>query len=517
MARKPVSMRKIREIIRLGSSGGLSKRQIAASCNVSPTTASKVLKAAAEAELLVWPLPELTEVELRERLFGPCGAVKPLKPLPDMEQMAKEMSRRGVTMQLLWEEYRRDEPEGYGYTQFCRHLRQWQAAQEPTMRFEHVAGEKMFVDWAGQTIRYGDADEKRTACLFVAVLGASNYTFAQVYPDMKMEHWIRAHLDALSFFGGVPRMVVPDNTRTAVRKACFYDPDVNRTYQELAEHYGIVVLPTRARKPRDKAKAEAAVQNAERRVLAALRNGQFLTLGQLQKAVREKNRELNARPFAKMDGSRISLFESLERPALKPLPSMPFQIGTWQKAQVYRDYHIQVDSHYYSVPYTYVGKTVEVRITDRTVEVFHDRVRLATHARSFLRGKATTLPEHRSEAHRATIEQDMHGFVRQAAAIGPACTEAVETIFGNVPHPEMAFRGCLGIMRLARQHGAERLEAACARVLRVGTVRYSTINKMLRNGMESCPDPGSLSNPPVIHHDNIRGPAYYSAKESGTC
>lgn len=510
-------MRKIREIIRLGSSGGLSCRQIASSCRVSPTTASKVLKAAEEADLLRWPLPELTQTELRERLFGPAGAVRPRKALPDMEQVAKEMSRRGVTIQLLWEEYRRNEPDGYAYTQFCEHLRQWQAAQEPTMRFEHVAGEKMFVDWAGQSIGYGKGKDQKVGYLFVAVLGASNYTFAQIYPDMKMEHWIRAHVDALAFFGGVPKLVIPDNARTAVRKACLYDPDINRTYQELAEHYGMAVMPTRARKPRDKAKAEAAVQNAERRILAALRNGQFLTLGQLQKAVGEKNRELNERPFKKMAGNRRELFESLDKPALGPMPGTAFSLGKWQDAQVYRDYHIQIDWHYYSVPYSYVGKTVEVRTTDRTVQVFHEGVRLATHARSFVRGKATTLAEHRAEAHRLTIAQDADAFIRRAGKIGPACREAVETVFGNVPHPEMGFRGCAGILRLGRQYGAQRLEAACSRVLRIGTVRYSTIRNMLKNGLESHPAPTSLSSPPVVDHANIRGAAYYGRKEAREC
>jgi len=515
MARKPVSMRKIREIIRLGSSGGLSARQIASSCRVSPTTASKVLKAAAEADLLKWPLPDLTEVELRDRLFGPAGAMKPLRPLPDMETLARELSRRGVTMQLLWEEYRRDEPDGYGYTQFCKYLRQWQARQEPTMRFEHVAGDKVFVDWAGQTIGYGHDGQK--AYLFIAVLGASNYTFAQAYPDMSMQCWIRAHVDALAFFGAVPRLIVPDNTRTAVSKPCRYDPEVNRTYQELAEHYNTAVLPTRSRKPKDKAKAEAAVQNAERRVLAALRNAQFQSLGQLQQAVREKNDELNRRPFTKMQGSRRELYETLDRPAMEALPSQAFSLGTWQSASVYMDYHIQVDKHFYSVPHAYVGKVVEVRVTDRTVEAYHEGVRLVTHKRSFLKGKATTLPEHRTKAHRATLEQNAADFIEQASRIGPECQEAVRTIFAKVPHPEMAFRGCSGILRLGRRYGAERLEAACARALRTGTVRYSTISKMLDNHMEQQPDPTAPQTSSVIRHANVRGASYYGRKESSTC
>lgn len=507
-------MRKIREIIRLSSLCSLSNRQIASSCCMSPTTVSKVLNAASSADLLKWPLPAMTEVELRHRLFGESGATVPSKPLPDMAAIARELSRKGVTVQLLWEEYRRSHPDGYGYTQFCQHLRQWQATREPTMRFEHAAGDKMFVDWAGQTVRYG-ADGNQTY-LFVAVLGASNYTFANVYPNMRMESWIRAHVDALNYFAGVPRLVVPDNARTAVAKACLYDPEVNRTYQELAEHYGTAVLPTRARRPRDKAKGENAVLNAERRILAALRDMTFHTLGQLQEAVLGKCMELNARPFAKMDGSRLELYESLEKPALKPLPPQPFSLGFWQKATVYKDYHIQIDKHYYSVPHTHVGKTVEVRATDRTVEVYDDGVRLATHQRSFLKGKATTLAEHRSKAHRATLDRDAASFVEQAAVVGPNCREAVEAIFAKVPHPEMAFRGCSGVLRLARQYGGERLEAACARATRTGTVRYSTIASMLKNGLEKLPLSGRSPAPPITHV-NVRGASYYGGKETSSC
>lgn len=515
MARKPLSMRKIREIIRLKSMGELSLRQIASSCHVSPTTVSKVVDAASRSDLLVWPLPELTEVELRERLFGTAARSVPSKPLPNMEQTARELSRRGVTMQLLWEEYRLENPEGYGYTQFCQYLRQWQAAQEPTMRFEHAAGDKMFVDWAGQTICFGPDREK--AFLFIAVLGASNYTFAGVYPNMQMACWIRAHVDALAFFGGSPRLIVPDNARTAVNRACRYDPDVNRTYQELAEHYGTAVLPTRARRPRDKSKAENAVQNAERRILAALRNAQFHSLGQLQEAVRGKNAELNSRPFTKMEGSRRELYETLDRPALKPLPDRHFPLGTWQDAVVYKDYHIQVDWHFYSVPYAYVGRTVEARVTDRTVEVFSEGVRLATHRRSFLKGKATTLPEHQSEAHRATLEQDAALFIVEASRIGPQCQKAVETIFGKVPHPEMAFRGCAGVLRLGRQYGPERLEAACCRALQTDTVRYSTIANMLKNNLEQQPVPKGTQSSAAPGHENIRGASYYSGRETETC
>ena len=510
MARRRLSMRKTREIIRLHATTELSRRQIAQSCGVSPTSVGKILSLARAAGL-GWPLPELSDSELARRLHDRGAELGAGRPLPDFVQVAGELRRKGVTLRLLWEEYRRNQPEdGYRYSQFCEYFRRWRRAQSPTMRFEHKAGEKAFVDWAGATLRWtdGKTGSEQKAYLFVAVLGASNYTYAEVFRDMSLPSWTRAHVGAFEWFGGVPALIVPDNTKTAVTRPCRYDPELNPTYQQLAEHYGTAVLPARVKKPRDKAKAENAVQNASRWIVAALRDQQFLSFGQLRQAVRTKLGELNDRPFSKMEGSRRSVFEHQEAPALKPLPGTPFNFGVWRKASVYIDYHIQFDSHYYSVPYRYVGQQIDVRLTDSCVEAFHDGLRIAAHPRSFVRGKASTLPEHRTQAQRQMIEQSAEDLVCQAESIGPRCAEALREIQGSYPHAEMSFRGCQGILRLARRYSRERLEAACSRALEHGICRYKTVRNMLENRREGS-DPQKL--PPPIKHRNIRGGSYYGA------
>jgi transposase len=508
MARRRLSVRKTREIIRLDATTDLSARQIAQSCGVSPTSVGNILSLAREAGLS-WPLPEVSDSELKRRLYANGSGAPSTRPMPDFVHVAHELRRKGVTLRLLWTEYRQTHPEdGYGYSQFCEYFRRWRRAESPTMRFEHKAGEKLFVDWAGATLRWTDGKTgiEQKAYLFVAVLGASNYTYAGVFKDMSLPSWIRAHVDAFEWFGGVSALIVPDNTRTAITRSCRYDPDMNPTYQQLAEHYGTAVLPARVKKPRDKAKVENAVQNASRWIVAALRDQQFLSFGQLRKAVRTKLEELNGRPFSKMDGSRDSVFREQEAPALKPLPGTPFNFGLWKKASVYIDYHVQVDSHYYSVPYRYVGNQVDVRLTDRLVEIFHDGLRIALHSRSSLRGKATTLPEHRTQAQREIIEQSAEDFVERAAKIGPRCAEALREIQASYPHPEMSFRGCRGVLRLARKYGRERLEAACGQALDHGVCRYRTIRNMLENRREGSQE---VEAPLSIKHRNIRGGSYY--------
>lgn len=515
MARRRLSMRKTREIIRLDATTDLSARQIAHSCGVSPTSVGKILSLARGAGL-GWPLPELSDSELTRRLHPDMASPRPGRPVPDFVYVARELRRKGVTLRLLWQEYSQNHPEdGYRYSQFCEYFRRWRRAQSPTMRFEHKAGEKAFVDWAGATLRWtdGKTGDEQKAYLFVAVLGASNYTYAEVFKNMSLPSWIRAHVGAFEWFGGVPALIVPDNTKTAITRSCRYDPDMNPTYQQLAEHYGAAVLPARVGKPRDKAKVENAVLNASRWIVAALRDQQFLSFGQLRKAVRTKLGELNGRPFSKMAGSRQSVFTEQEAPTLRPLPGAPFNFGVWKTASVYIDYHIQVDSHYYSVPYRYVGKEVDVRLTDSCVEIFHDGLRIALHSRSFVRGKATTLPEHRAQAHREIIEQSADELVERAARIGPRCAEALREIQASYPHPEMSFRGCQGTLRLARKYSRERLESACAQALEHGVCRYKTIRNMLDNRRD-----GSQQKrvPLPIEHENIRGGSYYGTDTAST-
>jgi len=368
---------------------------------------------------------------------------------------------------LLWQEYRQAHPEGYRYSWFCERYQQWRRHLDVVLRQEHKAGEKRFVDWAGATIPVYDAatGEAWPAWLFVSVLGASSYTYAEATCEQQLEAWIRAHIHALEFFGGVPKLVVPDNTRTAVTRACRYDPDLNPTYQEFVVHYGMGVVPARPYKPRDKAKAENAVQVVERWIVAALRNRTFFRLQELNQAIRELLARLNERAFRKRDGSRASLFRSLEKPVLAPLPAERFDMSQWSRATVNIDYHIAFDGNFYSVPYTLVQQVVEVRSTPTTVEIFHKGQRVASHLRGRGRGHTITNGEHRPKSHPAHLEWPPSRMVNWARSIGPHTAQLFQRILNDKPHPEMGYRSCLGIIRLAQQYSAPRMEAAAERAL----------------------------------------------------
>jgi len=504
-------MRKTREILRLKQALGPELRKIARSCRVSPRTVKRTL-AAAEAAGLAWPLPpDLSDSALEERLFGvrqPAGSRG--LPSPDWERVERELKRKHVTLLLLWEEYRRDHPEGYGYSRWCELYSAWSKTHvEPVLRRDCPAGEALFVDWAGSTLRYRDNGEDREAQVFVGVLGASDLVFAEVFADQRLPSWIRAHVEAFTFLGGVTRTVVPDNPKTALTAACRYDPELNPAYQELAAHYGTVILPARVRKPRDKARVENSVRNTGQRILAPLRDRVFGSLGEVHEAVLEQRRLLNERPFQKREGCRRSLFEQVEKALLLPLPAHAMLVGEWREATVYKDYHIEQEGHYFSVPHRYIGQCVDVRLNDRSLEIFHDGLRIAVHPRRPENGqRASTLPEHRTRAHRAYIERDAESFITKAAAVGPNCTQAVKALLASFPHPEMGFRSCEGILRLGRQHGHQRLEVACMRCLESGTARYKYIEQMLSNRREHL-GPAEADPAPVCHA-NLRGPAYYS-------
>lgn len=515
MAARRLSMRKMREILRLKYAVGLSNRQIARSCSISHRTVAEYVRRA-EAARLEWPLPEgIDDTRLEELLFGEQTPFsRATRPLPEMEYIHREMRRKGVTLYLLWEEYFSAHPEGYRYTQFCEYYRRWRKCLHPTMRLLHKAGEKMFVDWAGHTIDVIDPDTGsiRPASLFVAALGTSNYTFAEAFPNQKLPQWIRAHCDAYEYFKGVARVTVPDNPKTAITKSCRYEPDMNPTYHEMAEHYGTVIIPARAARPRDKAKVENAVQNAERRILAALRHQSFFSLAEVNRAIRKLLEELNNRPFQKMEGSRLSLFEELEKPALLPLPEQRYQFAEWRKARVNIDYHIQVDTRFYSVPYRLVNQEVEVRLTGHTVEVFHRKQRVAVHQRSHTKGRYTTDLSHLPKAHQKHLEWSPGRLIRWGEKIGPHCGRAVKHIIESKPHPEQGYRACLGIMRLSRDHAPQRVEAACRRALAFNICSYQSIKSILKTKLDQEPlpnqeDPATL---PVRGHKNVRGESYYA-------
>jgi len=491
---------------------GLKPRQIARSCGISPTTLYDYLSRLEERGI-TWPLPKgWDDRRLELAVFGaedPLGGVS--RPLPSMSYIHRELRRKKVTRRLLWEEYRAEYPDGYSYTQFCEYYDRWRKNLAPSLRQEHVAGQKVFVDWAGQTVAVGDGK----AYLFVAVLGASNYTYVEAFEHTKQSSWIEAHVHAYEFFQGVPVVTVPDNAKTAINKACRYDPEENPTYREMAQHYGTAIIPARPRKPKDKPKVENAVLHAERRILAALRDRTFFSVAELNRAIRPLLHRLNEEPLQKLEGSRLSLFNELEKPALLPLPEKPYELTEWRKAQVNIDYHVQIDWHFYSVPYRLIQQPVEARLTSRTVEILHQGRRVALHRRSYERGKATTLEEHRPKSHQRHLQWSPSRLILWAQNdIGPHCATAVRTILEAKRHPEQGYRSCLGLMRLARGYGKERLEAACRRALRVEACTYQSIKSMLKAGLDREDPPEEQAAPPTPRHANIRGRAYYHNDES---
>lgn len=507
-------MRKIREVLRLYWGLGVSRGLIARSCSVARSTVGEYVRRAEEAGLS-WPLPaEWDDGELERRLFPPRALIaSEERVLPDWFEIHREMKRKGMTRFLLWQEYRAVYPEGYQYSRFCDLYRAWRGKQSVVMRQTHRAGEKLFVDYAGQTVGIVDpqSGELREAQIFVAVLGASNYAYAEATWTQSLPDWIASHVRTFHHLNGVVEILVPDNTKVGVTSPHLYEPDLNATYQDMARHYNVAVVPARVRRPKDKAKVEAGVQIVERWILARLRHRTFFSLDELNRAIAELLFDLNNRPFQKLPGSRRSLFEELDRPALRPLPVEPYEYAEWKKARVHIDYHVEVDRHFYSVPYQLVGQELDVRLTANTVEMFHKGKRVASHKRSHRVGGYTTLADHMPAAHRHYAEWTPERLVRWAGEAGGAVSKLVEAILSSRPHPQQGFRSCLGIMRLGKTYGHERLEAACRRALHLKSYRYKSVESILKNGLENRPLPGSRAPAgPVIRHTNVRGAEYFA-------
>jgi transposase len=496
-------MPKIREILRLKFAAGLSPRQIAVSLGHALSTIQECLRRAAQASV-GWPLPqELGDEHLAALLY-------PVKPrvdevvLPDFAQAHRELSRPGVTRMLLWQEYKAQHPEGLQYTAFCIQYRQFLSrTAEPVMRFEHRAGEKCFVDYAGHTAEVIDrySGEIRCAQIFVAVLGCSNYTYAEASWTQTLPDWLGAHVRALAFYGGAPGAFVPDNLKSAVDRAHRYDPDINRAYVEFAEHYGVAILPARVRKPRDKAKVENAVQNVERWILARLRNRQFFSLTELNAAIKELLIELNERAFQKLPGSRHSRFLELDQPALKPLPPRAYEYAHWKLARVHPDYHIEIEHAYYSVPYKYIGERVEARLSARMVEIFAKRQLIASHVRLFKRGARVTLDAHRPANHRAIVDTTIERLLQRAQAIAPAVAQVLREQFNRKRHPEEALRTAQGILRLAQDFSPAQLAAA----LILKACNYRSVRALITTPPTDSGETRQLS----LVHENVRGPEYF--------
>ena len=513
-------MRQIREIMRLKHECGLSHRAIARACGIGLGTVSEYLSRATGAGL-GWPLPaDLDEAALEARLFT-VQVPERARAAPDLRLVHQELKRTGVTLHLLWEEYRAVHPEGYAYSQFCELYRRFAGRLKPSMRQQHRAGEKTFIDFSGKRPYVIDrrTGEAVPAELFVASLGASCYTYAEATLTQKLHDWTSAHIRMVEYFGGTTELWVPDQLKSAITRSCRYEPGVNRSYQELAVHYGAVVVPARPGKPRDKAQVESMVLVAQRWILARLRNRSFFDLSELNVAILEQLEALNTRPLQKLGVSRRDLWERLDRPVLKPLPVGRYELARWKTCGVNIDYHVEVERHFYSVPYQLSADSVsvEARYTASVVEVYFKGHRVTSHVRRF-DGQPSTLPDHMPSSHRAHAEWTPSRLIHWAEKTGPATGRLVAGILKSRPHPEQGYRACLGLMRLGRGYSPERLEAACTRAEHLRSYSYRTVKNILAAAQDRLPFEAEPSMPaPTPSHENIRGADYYAAEEEHKC
>lgn len=505
-------MRDIRSILRLTYEQGLSVREVAERLKISKTSVSTYLLRAREAGLTSWPLlPEHDDDGTLERLlFGRAGRPPADLSEPDWPAIARELKRKGVTLALVWQEYRGAHPNGYGYSWFCDRFTTFERRTSAVFRNRHEAGAVMQTDYAGQTVPIVDplTGEITPAQIFVAVLGASNLTFSHASLSQKLPDWIDGQVRALIYFGGVTKAIVCDNLKAGVTKALWFEPTLNATFAALAEHYDTTILPTRPAKPRDKGKVEGAVLIVERWILARLRNQTFFSLTQLNAAIAELLEELNNRPMRHVDKSRRELFEEVERAALKPLPAVPFEYAEWKSAKVHPDYHVEVDKTFYSVPYRLIGCTVEVRLTHKVVEIFHDHQRVASHVRRSQRSGHVTVKVHMPKAHQRYANTTPTSLISRAAAVGPNAAILVERMMRDRPHPEQGYRSAMGILSLSTRYGSIRLDAACQRALTINAIAYSSVTAILKAGLDQI-RPQTEPARPAPAHANIRGRTYY--------
>lgn len=504
-------MRRIREVLRLKHAQGLSERVIARTIGISNGVVHGYLKRAGAAGL-AWPLPDRLDDAALELLLFPPPSPTPdaQRPVPDWSHVEKELRRRGVTRLLLWEEYRAAHPDGFGYTWFCTTFEAWKGRAHPSMRQSHAGGEKVFVDFAGDPIDVFDpaTGEAHPMKLFVAAMGASNYIYAEACASESLPDWIGAHANLFAFLGGVPKFVVCDNLKAAVTNPDRYDPGLNRTYAEMAGHYGTTILAARPRKPRDKAKVEVAVQVAQRWILARLRNQRFFTLAELNAAIRTLVIALNARVMRGFNDSRANLFAALDKPKLAELPHEPYVFARWKRCRVAPDYHVELDGHWYSAPFRLIRELVDVRIAGKTVEIFHKGQRIASHARAPNRRGHTTIAEHMPSAHRRHGQWTPARLIAAADKIGPSTAALFDAVMIHRPHPEQGFRTCLGILSLAKSYGAARLDAACRRGVLINARSVASIRSILQTGLDRAFHDDASTHEP-LRHGNIRGRGYF--------
>ena len=501
-----LDMSKVKEILRLKFDAGLSLRDIAASCNCGKSTVDDVLKRAQNAKIS-WPC-DLNDKELLSLIYPPTEARKTAAE-PDLNYIFNEMKRKHVTLMLLWEEYKGDNPDGLMYTQFCERYRSFKKSNQISLHIEHKAGEAMQVDWAGSTIPYIEPStgEEKEAYVFVSVLPASAYPFAYAYGDMKQPNWIDAHVRALEHYGGVPRVIIPDNTKTAVKTPDLVDPLLNASYTEMARHYGTALVPARPRKPKDKAADENMVGNVSRRIIAALRNRRFFSVLEINQAIAIELDKLINRPFQKLEGNRQTAFEAIDKPALKPLPATRHEYADWADAKVAFNYHVEYQGFFYSVPYSNIGKISRIRATASIIEIFVDGERIAAHKRNFHTFKRyTTLPEHMPESHRAVTGWSSERYLSWAEKIGPKTRQLVANILDSREYPVQTYRACMGIMRLASDYPAEVVEAASKDAIDKRTCTYKYFSIILK---QKAPNE-SFEVEKVVSNTNLRGAKAYA-------
>jgi transposase len=506
-------MRKIQEIVRLRLGPGLSVREIASACNVGRSTVSKYVLRLEASGLSLSDLPALSEEDLEAR-FGDPAVAPTDRSIPDWTLVRKEMTRKGVTLKLLWEEYRASSPNAYSYSRYARMYRAWCKKSSLVMVQHHVAGEKLFVDWAGLKLAIQDpkTGEPWQASVFVSATGPSQYVFAKAYANEKSCSWLTAHVEAFEFYGGLPQIVVPDNLRTGVDKACRYEPELNQAYTELATYYDVAVVPTRVRKPKDKAKVENAVQQVERWVLAPLRHRTFLSLEEANEALEIELAKLNDKPLSGLDQSRKQLFEAEDLPAMRLLPSEPYRVCEWKRAKLGPDYHVEIEGHCYSAPFTLVGLYLDVKWSLSTVEIYSEGKRVAAHHRSLSRRGYTTLDDHMPEAHKAQAKWTPERIIRWAGEVGPQTAMFAERLIQTRGRPQYAYRSLMGTIHLERIYGKDRLEQACTRANARGALSYQSVKSILENHLDSAPVPDVK--PPLPTHENVRGGDFYAQGET---
>ncbi len=506
MAQPRLSVRKIRDVLRLKAEARLSDRQIAAVLGSARSTVQECLRRARTAGVS-WPLPEEVDDEALWGRLYPRAPEPPSYPTPDFARIQGELAHKGVTRKLLWREYRAQYPDGCQYSAFCRDYERWLGRQDAVMRFEHTPGDKLFVDYAGKTMAVIDrhTGEVQIAQVFVAALGASHYTYVEATLTQSVADWLASHVRALEYFGGVPQAIVPDNLKSGVHRACRYEPDLNPSYQDFAEHYGIAILPARVRKPRDKSKVEVAVQGIERWILAPLRHQSFFSLADLNEALRAQLQQYNEQPLSREAGTRRSRFIELDQPALRPLPQRPYEYATWKRAKVFLDYHIEFERRYYSVPYRLIGKSVDLRITRHVIEVYYRGQSVARHLKATGSRRFITEATHRPDRHRAVVDLSHERLLERAEAVGPATATLLREQVSRRAHPDEALRASLGILRLAHDFSASALEQACQRALALQTYSYRAVRTLIITPAASPPP----STAPVMH-DNVRGARYFT-------